>query len=112
MTNCAEPSPDLTKLAIMIPAYNAAKTIEAVFERVPREVHRMTSRILVLNDGSTDDTGLVLQRIQRRFCNVDVIEHETNRGYGAAEKTLLEHALTTDADVFVLLHADGAVHSS
>lgn len=90
-----------------MPAYNAGKTVEKVFDRIPVEARRRIARYVVVDDGSRDDTLLALERISRRFPNVEILRHETNRGYGAAEKTLLDHALEHQADAAILLHSDG-----
>ncbi|MDH3604010.1 MAG: glycosyltransferase family 2 protein, partial [Candidatus Tectomicrobia bacterium] len=90
-----------------MPAYNAGNTIESVVERIPSAVRPQIVQYVVVNDGSTDDTAEVLARLQQRLENLVVLQHEENRGYGAAEKTLLRHAAQTAADVVVLLHADG-----
>ncbi len=95
------------KLAIVVPAYNAGKTIERVFERIPSAVRPQIVNYVVVNDGSTDDTAEVLTRLQQRYPDVITLHHEVNQGYGAAEKTLLRWAVKTDADVVALLHADG-----
>lgn len=95
------------KVAIGVPAYNASKTIERVFERIPPAIHPQIVKYIVVNDGSTDDTAAVLTRMQQSYPNVLTLHHEVNKGYGAAEKTLLCSAVETDADVLVLLHADG-----
>ena len=62
---------------------------------------------MAVNDGSTDDTAAALARLQGEFPNLVVLRHETNRGYGEAEKTLLRYALREGADAGVLLHSDG-----
>lgn len=94
-------------VAIMVPAYNAGRTIEHVFERIPADVRASVTGYGVVNDGSTDSTAEALGRLQSRYQNLCVLNHEVNRGYGAAEKTLLDWALTTDAELFILLHSDG-----
>lgn len=100
-------SPAHLKLAIVVPAYNAGKTIERVFARIPPTIqHQIVNRIVV-NDGSTDETAAVLSRLQRGYPDMLTLHHDVNRGYGAAEKTLLRRAVETDADVVALLHADG-----
>ena len=50
---------------IVMPAYNAGATIEQVFSRIPEEVKGRIARYVVVNDGSTDDTDLALERIKR-----------------------------------------------
>ncbi len=95
------------KLTIVVPAYNASKTIERVFERIPPFIKSQIVNYIVVNDGSTDDTAAVLSRLQQGYPDVLALHHHGNKGYGAAEKTLLRGAVETDADVVVLLHADG-----
>lgn len=92
---------------VVMPAYNAGKTIEKVFARIPQEALRRIKRYIIVDDGSTDDTREALKRISTGFPNLDVLTHKSNLGYGAAEKTLLNHALREGADVAVLLHSDG-----
>lgn len=90
-----------------MPAYNAGATIEQVFARIPQEARQRIRQYVAVNDGSKDDTAEALARLQREFPNLIVLTHETNRGYGEAEKTLLRYALQTGADVGILLHSDG-----
>ena len=92
---------------VLMPAYNAGATIEKVFARVPSEARRRIRRYVVVNDGSTDDTGPALARLQNEFSNLVVLTHPTNKGYGAAEKTLLAYALREGAEVGIVLHSDG-----
>lgn len=95
------------KIFIAIPAYQAEKTIESVFDRLPRELDDKNVRIVVVNDGSKDDTGNVVRRIAQRRNDTEVIEHPRNRGYAQAQKTAFTHALQKGADIVALLHADG-----
>jgi glycosyltransferase involved in cell wall biosynthesis len=92
---------------VLMPAYNAGATVEKVFERLPREAKRRIRRYVAVNDGSKDDTAAALARLEKTFPNLVVLNHETNRGYGEAEKTLLRYALREGADVGILLHSDG-----
>jgi glycosyltransferase involved in cell wall biosynthesis len=96
-----------SKIFIVIPAYNASATIEKVFARIPDDIRSSIDRYVVVDDGSTDDMATTLTRIYREFPNLAILKHETNCGYGAAEKTLLAHALKEGAETAVLLHADG-----
>ena len=95
------------RLAIVMPAYNAGKTIERVFERIPPAVRARVVQYVVVNDGSTDNTADILTRLQSQWPELVVLQHEVNKGYGAAEKTLLRYAAETEAELIVLLHADG-----
>jgi glycosyltransferase involved in cell wall biosynthesis len=92
---------------VLMPAYNAGATVEKVFARVPLAARRRIRRYVVVNDGSTDDTAAALERLQREFPNLVVLNHAGNRGYGEAEKTLLRYALAGRADVGIVLHSDG-----
>lgn len=92
---------------VLMPAYNAAATVEKVFARVPMEARRRIRRYVAVNDGSKDDTAAALARLQKEFENLVVLTHRANRGYGEAEKTLLRHALAEGADVGIVLHSDG-----
>ena len=92
---------------VLMPAYNAGATVEKVFARIPPEAKRRIRRYVAVNDGSTDDTAAALDRLRSEFPNLVVLTHEANRGYGAAEKTLLRYALREGAEVGILLHSDG-----
>jgi glycosyltransferase involved in cell wall biosynthesis len=92
---------------IVMPAYNAGETIEMVFSRIPEDVKRRIRRYVVVNDGSRDDTEEALLRLQKEYPDLVALRHDTNRGYGAAEKTLLNFALEKGEKVAVLLHSDG-----
>lgn len=92
---------------ILMPAYNAAATIEKVFERIPAAAKERIRRYVVVNDGSTDGTEAALARLRMRFPGLVVLTHTANQGYGAAEKTLLTYAMEQQADVGIVLHSDG-----
>jgi glycosyltransferase involved in cell wall biosynthesis len=92
---------------VLMPAYNAGVTIERVFARIPAEAKRRIRRYVVVNDGSKDDTTAALERLRGDFPSLVVLTHETNRGYGEAEKTLLRYALSEGAEAAILLHSDG-----
>jgi len=94
------------RIVIVIPAYQAARTIADVFARLPAELGGEV-RIVVVNDGSSDDTGMVVRAIAADRTDTALIEHERNRGYAQAQKTGFRHALADGADVVALLHADG-----
>ena len=102
-----EPAPGARRLAIAIPAYNAAETLEGVFDRIPPEIVARTAHYVVVDDGSTDATAAVARRLRARFPTLDLIEHPQNRGYGGAAQSGLERALELGADLVVWLHGDG-----
>jgi glycosyltransferase involved in cell wall biosynthesis len=93
-------------LFIVIPAYNAEKTIEKVFGRVSERNLKKISRFVVVDDGSTDKTADAVKKLQEKY-TVVLLSHQRNMGYGAAQKTGYRYALENGADAVVLLHADG-----
>jgi glycosyltransferase involved in cell wall biosynthesis len=74
------------KLSLVLPAHNEAENIEAVVSRaldvLPRVVRDV--EILVVNDGSQDETGAIIDRLASEHPEVQAIHHPVNRGYGAA----------------------------
>ncbi len=97
----------IREVFIIMPAYNAGGTIERVFERIPPDARTRITRYVVVDDGSTDDTQAALARLKGQYPNLVALRHDRNRGYGAAEKTLLDYAVEAGAEVAILLHSDG-----
>jgi glycosyltransferase involved in cell wall biosynthesis len=97
----------LESIFVLMPAYNAGKTVEKVFARIPPAARRRVRRYAVVDDGSSDDTAAVLGRLRALWPDVTVLAHPQNRGYGEAMKTLLGYARAEGADAAVVLHADG-----
>lgn len=95
------------RVVVLIPAYNAARTLERVFARIPPEAQERIAKYVVVNDGSKDETEAVLARLRERNSKLATITHPVNRGYGGAMKTLLGRARDEKADVALVLHADG-----
>lgn len=85
------------EVVVGIPAYNEAESIGSVVEGATS----YADRILVVDDGSRDDTAA-----RAREAGATVIEHEYNRGYGSALKSLFQEAASRDADHLVILDAD------
>lgn len=86
------------KIIVVLPAYNAAKTLEKTYRDLPKEqVHK----ILLVDDVSRDQTVEVA-----RSLGLDVVIHIQNRGYGGNQKTCYLEALKEGADVVVMLHPD------
>ena len=83
-------------LFIIIPAYNEARTISKIID----DVKRYSSNIVVVDDGSSDDT-------QKAAKDVTVLKHLTNMGKGAAMKTGVEYAIKKNAKQIVFIDADG-----
>ncbi len=94
---------DKTRLVVMIPAYNEEKTIGDVIREIPREVEGFNDvKILVINDGSSDNTAEVARKAGADY----IVSHKKNLGLGNAFKTGLENALRLGADVIVNIDAD------
>lgn len=96
----------MESVLVAVPAYNAARTLERTFARIPPEIVA-GARFAVVDDGSTDGTLDVANRLREVRPQLTVLSHPKNRGYGGAVKTLLTHALDIRAGVTVILHADG-----
>jgi glycosyltransferase involved in cell wall biosynthesis len=97
----------LPSCTIFIPAYNAEHTLEAVIERIPEELWGSLCGVLVINDGSPDDTSGTVRRIAARRPKLVLHEQTVNQGYGSAVRRGLKLGLATPAEYLVCLHADG-----
>lgn len=85
------------RIAVVMPAYNAAKTLEATVAEVPETVD---VRILV-DDHSRDETVTVARQL-----GLQVFQHDRNYGYGRNQRTCYREALAAGADVVIMLHPD------
>jgi glycosyltransferase involved in cell wall biosynthesis len=92
------PRPTAPRLVIVMPAYNAARTLERTYADIP---HDIVERIILVDDVSRDETVDVARKL-----GLDVIIHSQNRGYGGNQKTCYDAALDAGADVVVMLHPD------
>lgn len=87
------------KIIVVLPAYNAAKTIERTFAEIPFDI---VDEVILTDDSSKDDTIEVARNLGIRH----IIAHESNKGYGANQKSCYKKALELDADIIVMLHPD------
>jgi glycosyltransferase involved in cell wall biosynthesis len=85
------------RVVVVLPAYNAAKTLEATVKEIPDVV----DECILVDDHSSDDTAEVARRL-----GIIVEVHARNRGYGGNQKTCYAKALAHGADVVVMLHPD------
>lgn len=80
----------LPSLTFIIPTYNNDKVIEKVIRQAFEVGKRIASRveIIVCNDASTDTTAVILDNLRKKFSNIRIITHPTNKGYGQTIKEL------------------------
>jgi glycosyltransferase involved in cell wall biosynthesis len=86
------------KIFIVMPAYNAAKTLEQTYKEIPEGSY---DEIILVDDASKDSTVKLAKKL-----NLVVKKHPKNKGYGANQKTCYTEALAHGADVVVMLHPD------
>jgi glycosyltransferase involved in cell wall biosynthesis len=86
------------KVVVVMPAFNAAKTLRLTYEDLPKHG---VSQVILVDDGSTDETLKVA-----RDLHLEVFVHDRNYGYGANQKTCYAEALKAGATVVVMVHPD------
>ncbi|EKD82679.1 MAG: glycosyl transferase family 2 [uncultured bacterium] len=86
------------KVVIVLPAFNAAETLEATIGEIPPDSY---DEIILVDDASRDKTVELAQHLVTH-----VICHKTNTGYGGNQKTCYSEALKRGADIIVMLHPD------
>lgn len=86
------------KLCVVLPAYNASKTLEQTYRELPKT---LIDEILLVDDKSSDETVAIAHRL-----GIPTIEHDRNRGYGGNQKTCYREILRRGADIIVMLHPD------
>jgi glycosyltransferase involved in cell wall biosynthesis len=86
------------KVCVVLPAYNAARTLERTVEGLDRT---LVDEVILVDDASTDGTREVAQRLGLRYAF-----HRRNLGYGGNQKTCYAAALESGADYVVMLHPD------
>lgn len=95
------------KLTVVIPAYDAARHIDAVLQRVGGLVSSGLTRVLVVDDGSRDDTAERVERYAPAGFALSLLRRPQNGGYGAAMKAGLAAARAEGAELVACIHADG-----
>lgn len=86
------------KIVVVMPAYNAEKTLAQTFEDIP---HEIVDECILVDDCSHDHTVQVA-----RSLGLSVIQHSRNTGYGGNQKTCYREALRAGADIVVMVHPD------
>lgn len=95
------------KIVVVMPAYNVQSQIESVFKRIPNSVWRKIYKVVIINDGSKDQTKNIILKIIKKYRKVYCLEKKHNQGYAKAQKSGFKWALDNKADIVVLLHSDG-----
>jgi glycosyltransferase involved in cell wall biosynthesis len=95
------------KVSVVMPAYNAHAHLEAVFKRIPDEIWRTITSFIIVNDGSSDTTGALIDTLAWSNSKIKPVHFDKNRGYGAAMKVGLMECKNGPCDAAVCLHADG-----
>lgn len=87
------------KIVVVMPAYNAEKTLEMTYNEIPMDI---VDEVILTDDHSGDNTLEVANRLGIG----EVIRHEQNKGYGANQKTCYNRALELGADIVIMVHPD------
>ena len=85
------------KIIVVLPAYNAEKTLEITWREIPPEV----DHIVLVDDCSRDNTAQLAQKL-----GITTVVHQENTGYGGNQKTCYRTALDMGADIVVMVHPD------
>lgn len=86
------------KIVVVMPAYNAAKTLVKTVAEIPRDI---VDEILLVDDASSDETVKLAREL-----DLTVFQHAHNFGYGRNQKTCYREALNRGADIVVMVHPD------
>jgi len=87
------------KIVVVLPAYNAAKTLEQTYNEIPFDI---VDEVVLVDDKSSDETIAMGEKIGIEH----IIVHEINKGYGGNQKTCYDKALELNADIVIMLHPD------
>jgi len=87
------------KVIVVLPAYNAEKTLEKTYKEIPLDV---VDEVILCDDASSDNTALLAEQIGIKH----VIIHNENKGYGGNQKTLYNKSIELGGDIVIMLHPD------
>jgi glycosyltransferase involved in cell wall biosynthesis len=87
------------KIVVVLPAYNAAKTLEKTYSEIPFDI---VDEVVLVDDASRDNTVVEAQKLGIKH----IVRHEKNRGYGGNQKSCYQKALELNADILIMLHPD------
>jgi glycosyltransferase involved in cell wall biosynthesis len=86
------------KIVVVMPAYNAAKTLRITYADLPPA---LVDQVILVDDGSSDDTVKIAREL-----GLELFVHNRNYGYGANQKTCYREALKAGAQIIVMVHPD------
>jgi len=87
------------KVVVVMPAYNASKTLEDTYKEIPMD---LVDEVVIVDDYSQDDTSEKAKAIGIKH----IVRHETNKGYGGNQKSCYNKALELNADIVIMVHPD------
>ena len=87
------------KIVVVMPAYNAARTLEKTYKELP---HDVVDEVVLVDDCSRDNTAEIAHKIGIQH----IIVHDVNLGYGGNQKTCYKYALGLGADIVIMVHPD------
>ncbi|HET6243640.1 MAG: glycosyltransferase family 2 protein [Bacteroidetes bacterium] len=87
------------KIVVVLPAYNAALTLEQTYSEIPFDI---VDEVVLVDDASSDATTVVARKIGIKH----IINHQKNKGYGGNQKSCYDKALELNADIVIMLHPD------
>jgi len=98
----------MKKLMVLVVSYNAESTIKSLLERMPKEVWKRASEIVIADDSSKDFTSIVANeyKLRNKKNNLTIIKHQKNKGYGGNQKWGYQYAISKGYDVVVMIHGD------
>ncbi len=100
----------MSKIGILVVAYNAESTIESTLKRIPQEFVSEIYSILISDDRSRDLTSARASKFaDNSRLPIQVVSQPINLGYGGNQKFGYSWAIKNDWDVVILLHADGQI---
>ncbi len=87
------------KIVIVLPAYNAEKTLEKTYKEIPFDI---VDDIILVDDNSPDNTIKIAKKLEIKH----IVIHDINKGYGGNQKSCYNKAIELNADIIVMLHPD------
>ena len=87
------------KIVVVLPAYNASKTLETTYNEIPFDI---IDDVVIVDDNSSDDTLAVAKKLGVNH----IVKHQQNKGYGGNQKSCYNKAKELNADIIIMLHPD------